>query len=479
MLLDLVVVLDVVRVARVAIVTAAHFPGTGGLVVNDHVIAVAVAEVDHFVHVVCRLVVEHRATRAGAAGVRVPVEVGGEAPVAVIAILVFQGVRRDIGLRAVEGFWIDARQLNLAVLEVHGLADAEALTLEAVVFDPAVGHAQRQLVLIANAIGAAEAVVAEQRGIAEGVFAGVEYRDVFLVLLRHVQIEQAWLQGLAVVFAEPLGVAVEIQPAVDAENRYGAILCAVEVAQEVIRAGTVRCLLGRSDLLFARGVQAQVVTGVHILDRRLDETVGGFHRQAHDRRQVHPFAIGTGQAEDVGVIPRAGNAVLVYEVAGAQVPIELHELGFVAQGQAARIVRQGTIEGDLRQAVIGGDVGDVGQLIRLHIQARRVGVATIGQCALLVDVVLAFHADLVGFQILEVVRITDVGVIDFAHQALVQAALVLPVDHPALFFVVRHQFALVFLVIEVGAAELTFAAFGEVAELALHQQAALGHVAWI
>ena len=52
----------------------------------------------------------------------------------------------------------------------------------------------------------------------------------------------------------------------------------------------------------------------------------------------------------------------------------------------------------------------------------------------------------------------------------------LPVVHPALVFVLGLQLALVFLVVQVGGADLAFAALGQVAELTLHQQAALGHV---
>ncbi|MNF84171.1 hypothetical protein D3C84_665210 [compost metagenome] len=92
MLADLVVVLDEARGARGAEVAATHYPVAGGLVVADGVIAVAVADVHHLVRIVFWLVVEHRAAGAGAMGVRVPVEVGGQAPVAVETIQVLQGV---------------------------------------------------------------------------------------------------------------------------------------------------------------------------------------------------------------------------------------------------------------------------------------------------------------------------------------------------------------------------------------------------
>ncbi|MNC43529.1 hypothetical protein D3C75_923960 [compost metagenome] len=104
------------------------------------------------------------------------------------------------------------------------------MALEAVFFDPAGGHAQRQLVFVANTIDAAEAVVAEQRVIAEHRFTRAEQRDVHLVLVRDVEIEQARFEGLLVVRAEQGSVAVEVQAAVDAEDRDIAVLGTREVA---------------------------------------------------------------------------------------------------------------------------------------------------------------------------------------------------------------------------------------------------------
>ncbi|MNJ21982.1 hypothetical protein D3C77_163470 [compost metagenome] len=143
------------------------------------------------------------------------------------------------------------------------------------------------------------------------------------------------------------------------------------------------------------------------------------------------------------------------------------------------MVRQHPVEGDLRQLVIRGDLGDGCQLIGLHVQARSITVASPGQCTLLIDEITALNANLFRFQVLEVERIADVGVVDFSQQALIQAALVLPVDHPALIFIVSLVFAIVIIVVEVSTTELTFTGFGQVAELAFHQHAALGHVAWI
>ena len=111
----------------------------------------------------------------------------------------------------------------------------------------------------------------------------------------------------------------------------------------------------------------------------------------------------------------------------------------------------------------------------MHVQAGGIAVAAIGQRAALVDIGLLVDAQ-IGIEILEIVRVTDVGVVDFGEQARVQPLLVLPAVHPALIFVLGLQFALVFAVVEVGSADLAFAALGQVAELTFHQQAAFGHV---
>ncbi|MNJ47241.1 hypothetical protein D3C77_423950 [compost metagenome] len=131
------------------------------------------------------------------------------------------------------GAVVDTWQLDFAVFEVHGLANAEALALEAVFFDPAVGHAQRQFVLVTDSVGARETVVAEQRAVVEQGLAAVEDRDVDLVFVWDIEIEQARFEGLAIVLAEPLGVAVEVQTAVNAEDRYVAVLSATETTQKV------------------------------------------------------------------------------------------------------------------------------------------------------------------------------------------------------------------------------------------------------
>ena len=111
----------------------------------------------------------------------------------------------------------------------------------------------------------------------------------------------------------------------------------------------------------------------------------------------------------------------------------------------------------------------------MSIQAGCVTVATIGQCAALIDITRCAYTQ-VSIQVLEVVRVADVGVINFRQQARSQACLVLPAVHPALIFVIRLQLTIIVTVVEVRAANLTFAVLGEVAEFAFHHQAAIAHI---
>ncbi|KPW92747.1 Uncharacterized protein ALO79_06598 [Pseudomonas syringae pv. castaneae] len=406
---------------------------------------------------------EHCAARTGALAVRIPVEIGVEAPVAVEAVFVFQRVRRNVGARIITISEHYARQLHLAVFEIQRLADAEALTFKAVVFDPAVGDTQRQLVLVADAVGTGEAVVTEQRGIVERAFAGVEYRDVGLVFLGYIEIEQARFQGLTVILAEPVGVTVEVQAAVDAEDRHAAAL-------------TTAVFLASQKRAFALTVQVQRVLGVDVLKLRCQETIGPVHWQADGRRQIQAVPVCPGKAGDVVVQSCLGVAIFIDERAAAQVTFEANGFSLIIKLQTTRVVRQRTVERQLWQAVVRRNVRNRSQLVSLSVEHCRVAVATVGQRALLVEEVRPFNADLIGFQILEVIRVADVGVINLGQPARIKPALVLPVDHPASLVVVRLQLAVVVLVVQVRAAKLAFAAFGQVAELAFHQQAAVGHV---
>src|SRR5690606_23004833 len=231
MLVGLVVVGDVVRVAGLAVIRVGG-PDTLIAVETHGLVAIAVTDVEDLARVVRRLVVPHGAAAAGLALVGVPVEGRSETPVIVVTVLVDQRNRRfgRLGFAAVTV--IDAAQLDLTVPEVVGLSDAEGLPLHSPGVDPAVGQPQRDLVGITDAVPAGKAVVPPQRGIAEGRLAAVEDRNVTLIFLRHVQVEQPGLQGLVVGLTEQLGGAVEIQPAVDTEDRHAAVLIAVEALVE-------------------------------------------------------------------------------------------------------------------------------------------------------------------------------------------------------------------------------------------------------
>src|SRR5471032_406834 len=135
-LLDFVVILHVVRGVRWNAIVTTKLPFAGQLVVDHLVVTIAITEVDDLVRVVFWLVVEHRAAGTRGVAFRVPVVIGSGAPVAVEAELVVQGDRRNIRLCVCTVGGQDAWQLNFAILEVHGLADADALTFEAVFFDP-------------------------------------------------------------------------------------------------------------------------------------------------------------------------------------------------------------------------------------------------------------------------------------------------------------------------------------------------------
>ncbi|MCY1423600.1 hypothetical protein D9M71_393160 [compost metagenome] len=239
-------------------------------------------------------------------------------------------------------------------------------------------------------------------------------------------------------------------------------------------------------MLFTLAVQVQFVMRSGVLDRWLQEPIGRCQRQADFWRCIKTIAIGTGQAEHVLVDTTTISAYACINVAvfvehgsAFQITIESNRLGLITEVKATRMIRQHSVDGDLRQSVIRGDLRNSRQLKGLYVQARSVAVATPGQRTLLVKEVSTFDANLIRLQILEIERIADIGVVDLSQQTLVKAALVLPVDHPAFFFVVRLQLAIVILVIQESTTKLTFAGLGQVAELAFHQQAAIGHVAWI
>jgi hypothetical protein len=168
----------------------------------------------------------------------------------------------------------------------------------------------------------------------------------------------------------------------------------------------------RINLRFAFTVQIQLVLGVLILERWLQETISPVHRQADARLQIQTVAVGAGQALNVVVQARRGIDVLIGEIAGFQITVKAHQLGLVIEIQTFRVIRQLTIEGDLRQTIVRRDVRNGCQLILLGIQPSGIAVTTIGHRALLIHVVAGLHTNLIGLQILEVIRIADLGVVN-------------------------------------------------------------------
>ncbi|MNM76608.1 hypothetical protein D3C81_884350 [compost metagenome] len=232
-----------------------------------------------------------------------------------------------------------------------------------------------------------------------------------------------------------------------------------------------------SNLCFADAVQIQLVLGVLVLELWCQEAVCRVHRQADGGREIQTVTSGACQAYNVGVQAWSYITVFIGVIAVQQITVKPHDFGVVRKIQTVRMIWQRTIKGDLRQAIIRRNVRYARQLVCLGIHASGIAVAAIGDRALLVHVVAAFDANLVGLQILEVIRIADLGVVDLREYSRVETTLVLPVVHVAGFFGVALLVAFVAFVVEVRRTELAFAGLGQVAEFAFHQQAVLFHVA--
>src|SRR5690554_6301848 len=441
-LVGFVVVGNVVVSAGGAIVRVGS-PETGFSVETHGFITIAVTDIEDLARIVSWLIVPHGAAAAGLALVGVPVDRRREAPVLVVTVLVDQRHRRlgRLGFAALAV--IDAAQLHFAVPEVVRLTDAEGLPLDAPGVYPAVGQTQRDLVGITDAISAGEAVVAPQGGVAECRLATVEDRNVALIFLRHVQVEQAWFQRLVVALAEHLGRTVEVQSAVDTEDRHAAILPAVKASVE----DTVPL----PETAPADAVQRQVVARIGVLGGRLDEAPVPIERQADARLQMQAVALGASQASQAVVVPawslHPGITVLGGIGTAQQAALEADELGVIAQTQAARLIGQGAAQQQLRQPLVGGDLGYRGPFVGVHVEGGEVVVATPCKAAALVEEVAGIDAQ-EGFQVLEVVVIADVGVIDTAAQARSEVTGVLPAVHPALVLVSGLQLPLVLAVIQ-------------------------------
>ena len=105
------------------------------------------------------------------------------------------------------------------------------------------------------------------------------------------------------------------------------------------------------------------------------------------------------------------------EIACFQITIKPHQLSVVVEVQPARVIRQRTVEGDLRQLVVRRDLGNGGHLIGLRVQLGGVSIAAIADRALLVQEVAAIYTNLFTFEVLEVIRVADLGVVNFGQYA--------------------------------------------------------------
>src|SRR5690554_1007822 len=79
------------------------------------------------------------------------------------------------------------------------------------------------MIAVADPVEAAEAVVAKELAEAEGHGAAIKQRDVALVLVLTIEVEQARFQGLDVRAAAKLEFALENQAAVDAGTEDAAL----------------------------------------------------------------------------------------------------------------------------------------------------------------------------------------------------------------------------------------------------------------
>lgn len=118
--------------------------------------------------------------------------------------------------------------MDATITEVVNLAGTDAGAFETVLFDETTGDAQGQLVGIADTILTGKAVLAPQRVVTKGRFTGIEDRQAVLVLIWNVQVHGARLESLAEWCAGKGGVSVEIQAAVDLNQRERTVLIAVK-----------------------------------------------------------------------------------------------------------------------------------------------------------------------------------------------------------------------------------------------------------
>ena len=211
-----------------------------------------------------------------------------------------------------------ARDAHARLFEVQALADGQAQALGAVFLDEARHQRCGQLVGVGHPVQANVAVLGKQLGVIEARAARIEQRDIVLVLVRRVHVEQARLERLRGGLAEQRSVALEHQAAVERHRR--------DRARQLGRLVQARCVL------------VKIVLGrvVHQLGR--DEPA-----RAHDR--ITDLALDHGaRAAHVGGVGEAGRL-------GVDRPVEARHV--VARRTEVNL-RQAVVRPRHRQAWIGG-----------------------------------------------------------------------------------------------------------------------------
>ncbi len=147
--------------------------------------------------------------------------------------------------------------------------------------DQARGHRESKLVGVAHAVRAVKPVFAKQRVKGKIVQAGIEYRQVVLVFLGDIEIEQAWFQGLDERRAEERRIAFEKDAAVHADH-----------GQNPARARLVQ-----------RALVLQAVLGVAQSGLWYEKRGDRVDRETDAGEQVEPEAVGIPRRE--GLFPVA------------------------------------------------------------------------------------------------------------------------------------------------------------------------------
>ena len=281
-----------------------------------------------------------------------------------------------------------------------------------------------ELVGVADAVFANEAVAREEPVPGEAAFVGVKVGDFALVFVGGVEVVQARLQRLCPVFALPAEVALEGEFAVKAEGRQEAVV--VFAAQ----------------LVLARAV---VVMGVVGADLRLDVAVGGLK---------------TVSGADVAAVAVGSAQFVLVEVDGFGIDVV-----------APVAVFEGVVVGELRRAAVGFvRFADhrVNALVVLRAQheVAVVRVAVEGEMALQIPFVVEAE---VGGEVLDVVHVGDLLVQQVGVPLVVEVVLVGAAPAPAR---VVRAFAVVG---EQSAVKRAFLFFAKEAVFGVGHQTAFGH----